>query len=185
VRGSAHWTRPSSNPKFMRQLGRPRRALVEGQTAELGRFHRALGARRQGSSPILACNVFRSTAGAVSLVVELGLNSPAAPSSSCAFQTVTWSLGRMDVIQLRQLGQCLLALDGSQAHPRHTWIQTTTPLFTVIGSREAAPMSEDATKYRTRSEIAQLDEVEGRLDDCCKRPSRHGDGGGDCHPSGC
>jgi hypothetical protein len=53
-------------------------------------------------------------------------------------------------------------------------------------------MSEDATKYRTshgspvtRSEIAQLDEVEGRLDGCCTRPSRHGDGGGDCHPSGC
>jgi hypothetical protein len=93
----------------------------------------------------------------------------AAPSSSCAFHTVTWVPGRMDVIQLRQLGQCLLALDGSQGHLRHTWIQTTTPLFTVIGSREATPMSEDATKFRTshgspvtRSEIAQLDEVEGR-----------------------
>jgi hypothetical protein len=38
------------------------------------------------SSPIFACSVFRSTAGALSLAVESEPNSPDAPSSNCAFQ---------------------------------------------------------------------------------------------------
>src|ERR1700677_631794 len=38
------------------------------------------------SSPIFACSVFKSTAGALSLAVEPQPNSPDAPSSNCAFQ---------------------------------------------------------------------------------------------------
>src|SRR5665213_3319136 len=40
------------------------------------------------SSPILACSVFKSTAGAASVPAPPEPNTPAAPSSSCAFQFV-------------------------------------------------------------------------------------------------
>src|SRR3982751_4137842 len=42
------------------------------------------------SSPILACNVFTSTAGADALPAAPAPNTPAAPSVSCAFYPVIW-----------------------------------------------------------------------------------------------
>ena len=42
------------------------------------------------SSPILACSVFKSTAGVASALAAPEPNTPAAPSRSCAFQFVIW-----------------------------------------------------------------------------------------------
>src|SRR4051812_517869 len=42
------------------------------------------------SSPILACNVFTSTAGVAGSDLGSDPNTPAAPSRSCAFQAVIW-----------------------------------------------------------------------------------------------
>jgi len=57
----------------------------------------------------------RRSAGAVSLVVEQGPNSPRPRQAAAPSKLSPGPQGQMDVIQLRQLGQCLLPLMAAKA----------------------------------------------------------------------
>ena len=102
------------------------------------------------SSPIFACSVFRSTLGAPSLAVEPEPNNPEAPSSSCAFQAVTWvGCTSYSCASSASVFSPLIAANATLALNAGLWFRRVRLDMSAPDPRQSSPRSGRKSTYRT------------------------------------